>query len=58
MSPDYETSDTKPVKRGTIHGPWSAKRIPDGADFPDPYEVTGDVYERSQTADEWEILDP
>ncbi|KNG49163.1 magnesium transport protein [Stemphylium lycopersici] len=58
MSTDYEMDDNKPVKRGTIHGLWSAKHIPDGTDFPDPYEVIGDVYERSQAADEWEILDP
>lgn len=37
---------------------WSAKQIPHSADFPDPYALIGDAYERIPVADEWEIPDP
>jgi hypothetical protein len=58
MSTDSGNSNGKPAKRGTIPALWSAKHIPHSADFPDPYELIGDAYERISIADEWEIPDP
>jgi hypothetical protein len=58
MSSDSLDSNGRPVKRGTIPTLWSAKHIPHSEDFPDPYELIGDAYERIPVADEWEILDP
>ena len=58
MSSDYAESDKAPAKAGTIPALWSAKNIPHSADFPDPYELIGDAYERISVADQWEIQDP
>ncbi|KAI4706905.1 hypothetical protein J4E89_008239 [Alternaria sp. Ai002NY15] len=58
MSTYSDNSNGKPSKRGTIPALWSAKHIPHSADFPDPYELIGDAYERIPVADEWELPDP
>lgn len=58
MSSDYAESVKAPAKTGTIPALWSAKLIPHSAEFPDPYELIGDAYERISVADQWEIQDP
>jgi hypothetical protein len=55
---DNGNGNDKPAKRDTIPALWSAKHIPHSAEFPDPYELIGDAYERIPVADEWEIPDP
>jgi hypothetical protein len=55
---DNFNGNSLPAKTHTIPALWSAKDIPRSADFPDPYELIGDAYERISVADEWEIPDP
>jgi hypothetical protein len=55
---DIGNDDVLPAKRDTMPALWSAKQIPHSADFPDPYALIGDAYERISVADEWEIPDP
>lgn len=55
MSSELTEVDIEPTERGTL---WSSKNIPHSENFPNPYELIGDAYERISVADEWEIHDP
>ena len=56
--PNAEPKGTTPAHHVTIDvapALWSAKSIPHKIDFGDPYNVVGDCYTRSDSAQEWEI---
>ncbi|KAF1836636.1 hypothetical protein BDW02DRAFT_222005 [Decorospora gaudefroyi] len=55
MSSDSEHGKFAPAKANTIPALWSAKNIPHSANFPDPYALIGDAYQRVPASDEWEI---